>query len=309
MKIYKNIEDASGLHKPVITVGTFDGLHIGHRKIVDRMLEIAGHTGGDTLVVTFHPHPRLVIYPDSRDLKFITTREQKYRLFEKYGIGHLLEIPFTREFAGISSQSFIRNVLVEKLHVRNLVIGYDHHFGRNREGNIASFRMLADEFGFGTEEVPAQLFRGVPVSSTKIRNAIMEGNIGLANEMLGYEYSITGDVVKGDGIGRKLGFPTANIDVACGNKLIAGNGVYACGVEWKGSVYTGMANIGLRPTTGRDEFSVEVHLFDFSAEIYGERITIHFIEKIREERKFDDLEGLKRQLEHDRMKVMGIVGK
>ncbi|MBN1339646.1 MAG: bifunctional riboflavin kinase/FAD synthetase [Bacteroidales bacterium] len=308
MKIYKNFEDVPALKYAVVTVGTFDGLHIGHRHIITRMRGIADEKGGETVVVTFYPHPRLVLYPDSRSLKFVNTREQKYGLFREYGIDHLVEIPFTREFAARSSEEFIRESLVEGLKVKSLIIGYDHHFGKNREGNIVQLRKFAGRFGFFVEEIPAKFMDGIAVSSTQIRNALEEGNLVHANRMLGYEFSLAGKVVKGDGIGQGLGFPTANIKTGDADKLLPGNGVYACRVRYEGKTYQGICNMGSRPTLGSGGFSIEVHLFDFDMNIYGKNLTLFFIAKIRDEKKFDNLEELRLQIGRDKLKALKIFG-
>ncbi|MCD4665062.1 MAG: adenylyltransferase/cytidyltransferase family protein, partial [Bacteroidales bacterium] len=210
MKVYKNINDFAIINYPVVTVGTFDGLHIGHQKIVKQMTGIAKKNNGETILVTFDPHPRLVIYADSKNLKFINTQKRKFQLLENFGIDHLIIIPFTKEFAKTSSEDFIKDYLVDKLNVKKLVVGYDHHFGKNREGNYDQVSMMGEKFGFEVIEVSAQFVENTPASSTKIRNALMEGNIRRANAMLGYDYSITGIVVEGNRIGRKIGFPTAN---------------------------------------------------------------------------------------------------
>jgi riboflavin kinase / FMN adenylyltransferase len=300
LKIYQNIDDYRGAGFAIVTVGTFDGLHIGHQKIIRRMAELAEEHNGETLVVTFNPHPRLVLEPGNKDLKFITTEKKKYDLLEALGIDHLIILPFTKEFAAIPSADFIRDYLVTKLRVKMLVVGYDHHFGRNREGNYDQLFKQGIHYGFGVEEIQAQYINDIAVSSTQIRNALTEGNLHLANRMLGYEYSITGHVTEGNRIGRSLGFPTANLDVDDKYKLIAAGGVYACKVEYKGKIYKGMGNIGTRPTIGKHDFTTEVHIFDFDEDIYGKEITIYFIDRVRDERKFNGLNELKEQLGKDR---------
>ena len=267
------------------------------------MTKIAKKNNGEAILVTFDPHPRLVIYADSKNLKFINTQKKKFQLLENFGIDHLIIIPFSKEFAKTSSEDFIKDYLVDKLNVKNLVVGYDHHFGKNREGNYDQVNMLGEKYGFEVIEVSAQFVENTPVSSTKIRNALMEGNIRRANAMLGYDYSITGVVVEGNRIGRKIGFPTANIEIEDKYKLIAASGVYACKVIYKNKIYFGMGNIGTRPTIGKHDFTTEVHIFDFDKEIYGEEITICFIDRIRDEKKFENLAELKKQLIKDRKTV------
>jgi riboflavin kinase / FMN adenylyltransferase len=300
LKIYRNIDEYGGTEFAIVTVGTFDGLHIGHQKIIRRMAELAEEHNGETVVVTFNPHPRLVLEQGNTNLKFITTEKKKYELLEALGIDQLIILPFTKEFAAIPSADFIRDYLVNNLKVKMLVVGYDHHFGRNREGNFDQLFKQGIHSGFGVEEIPAQYIDDIPVSSTQIRNALTEGNLHLANRMLGYDYSITGHVIKGNRIGRSLGFPTANLDVDDKYKLIAAGGVYACRVEYKGKMYNGMGNIGTRPTIGKHDFITEVHIFNFNEEIYGKEITIYFIDRVRDERKFGGLDELKEQLGKDR---------
>ncbi|MCF8234089.1 MAG: bifunctional riboflavin kinase/FAD synthetase [Bacteroidales bacterium] len=307
MKIYLGIEAFEGVDNPVVTVGTFDGVHRGHQKIIERMKTIARKTNGQTVLVTFYPHPRLVIHPDSSSLKFINTQKKKLALLEKTGVEHLIIIPFTREFSKTTSTGFIRQYVVDKIHAKYLIIGYDHHFGRNRLGDFSILYDLGKELGFEVERVPAQNVNNINVSSTKIRKALEEGKVAKANQLLGYEYSITGTVVKGERIGRKIGFPTSNIELEDKYKLITARGVYACRVEYNGNIYKGMGNIGVRPTIDHGEQAIEVHIFGFNQEIYGEEITIYFVERIRDEIKFGNLELLRQQLLKDREKVNEIL--
>lgn len=300
MNVYRDIGDFKGVRYAIVTVGTFDGLHVGHQKIVRRMAELAVDHEGDTVVVTFSPHPRLVLEAGNSNLKFITTEEKKYELLEAMGIEHLLILPFTKAFAAMKADDFIRDYLVGKLGVKKLVVGYDHHFGNKREGNFDHLFRQGILYGFGVEEIEAQYIDDIAVSSTQVRNALTEGNLRLANRMLGYDYSITGRVVEGNRIGRTMGFPTANIEVEDRYKLIAAGGVYACRVKIDGRVYQGMGNIGTRPTIAKHDFATEVHIFNFDKDIYGKTITIYFIDRIRDEKRFEDLEKLAEQLKKDR---------
>ena len=295
------------MRNPVVTVGTFDGVHIGHGKIFQKMAGIARECDGETVVVTFHPHPRLVVHPDSKNLKFINTQERKYDLIEKNGIDHLVIIPFTLEFATTDASTFVKDILVDKIGVKELVVGYDHHFGKNRQGSFEELLRLAKKFDFQVEQIPVQDINNIAISSTKIRNALKEGNIRVANELLGYEYSITGIVVEGNRIGHKIGFPTANIELQDEYKLIMAIGVYACRVQCKGKIYLGMSNIGYRPTINNSDLTIEVHIFDFDEEIYGDTITIFFVDRIRDEEKFKDLNALKAQLMNDKDIVQEIL--
>jgi riboflavin kinase/FMN adenylyltransferase len=309
LKTYNNIEDFTSTGAMAVTVGTFDGLHLGHQKIIGRLREIAHEINGETVVVTFDPHPRLVLYTDSKNLKFINTRERKFKLLEGFGIEHLIVIPFTKDFAKNSPEDFIRDFLTQKINMKKLVIGYDHHFGNQREGNFERLSELGEKYGYEVEEIPALYVNGTAVSSTKIRYALMDGEVKLANEMLGYKYSITGIVVEGNRIGRTIGFPTANIEIEDKYKLIAAGGVYACEIEYKGKIFSGMGNIGTRPTIGINGLVTEVHIFDFDEDIYGEEIRIIFIDRIRDEKKFEGLEALKTQLSKDRERVKGLLKK
>ena len=303
MNIYRTLEEFKEVRNPVVTVGTFDGVHVGHQKIFSRMKEISQETEGETVVVTFHPHPRLVVQPNGFQLKFINTEDKKFELLEKFGIDHLLIINFTMEFAKNSSEDFVKSTLVDVVGVKNLVIGYDHHFGKNREGSFENLKLLGNKYGFGVEEVEAQYIHNLAVSSTQIRNALKLGKVFLANEMLGYEYSITGKVIPGKKIGRGMGFPTANIEISDEYKLISAVGVYSCRINIDRKKYFGMGNIGYRPTVDHGNLTIEVHIFDFDQDIYDKTISISFVERIRDEIKFENLDALKEQLEKDKKEV------
>ena len=307
MKIYRDIREYVPARGAVSTVGTFDGVHSGHAEIFHKMQQDAAGKGLETVVITFHPHPRLVIHPDSKNLKFINTQDRKYELIARSGIDHLIIVPFTREFSNLSSSEFVRRYLVEAVRTEKLIVGYDHHFGKDRLGGYNDLRGLGKIHGFDVEEVPVKKIDGIAVSSTKIRNALMSGNVKLANLLLGYEYSISGKVVHGNRIGRTIGFPTANIHLEDEYKLISAVGVYACKVEWKGSMYKGMGNIGYRPTVDRGNLTIEVHIFDFDHEIYGDEITIYFIDRIRDEIRFENLAALRQQLICDRARAMEVL--
>ena len=307
MKIYQGLDEFSKVKNPVVTVGTFDGVHLGHSTIFKRMTEIAADCDGETVVVTFHPHPRLVIHPDSKNLKFINNRERKYKLIEGYGVDHLVIIPFTKEFANTTAKSFIKDILFDQIGICHLVVGHDHHFGKDRKGSYDELLALADGLKFKVEQIPARDVDNIAISSTKIRNALKDGEIKKANTLLGYEYSITGRVVGGNKIGRKIGFPTANIELKYEYKLITAIGVYACRVLWNDKLYHGMGNIGYRPTINNSDLTIEVHIFDFNEEIYGETITIFFVDRIRDEVKFRDLEALRSQLIKDRKTVQNLL--
>ncbi|MCA1750593.1 MAG: bifunctional riboflavin kinase/FAD synthetase [Flavobacteriales bacterium] len=301
MKVYRKLSEFKPLDKAVVTVGTFDGVHKGHQVLLDRIKNIAREDGGEAVMLTFFPHPRLVLFPDDNDLRLLTTLEEKIELLESSGIDHLIIHPFTLEFSRTTVPEYVRDILVKGIGVHKLVIGYDHHFGRNREGSLENLRAMAPDYGFEVEEIPARMIDDVKVSSTKIRNALLEGNVARANGYLGYPYTLTGLVVRGNEIGRSMGFPTANVEPSETGKLIPGNGVYAVKVHFEDCIYHGMANIGKRPTVVRDTAQrvIEVHIFGFSSDLYGKNLRLTFHGRIRDEVKFEDTEALKAQIEKD----------
>lgn len=310
MKVYTSPDTFLDVKKPVLTTGTFDGVHMGHRKIIDRLRNIADETGGETVVFTFFPHPRMVLFPDNTDLKLLNTQSEKIELLEKAGVDHLIIFPFTREFSRLTAVEYVRDILVNKLHIHRLVIGYDHQFGRNREGSIENLKEMGPLYDFEVEEIPARMVDDVNVSSTKIRHALLNGDMQSARNFLGYDYPLSGLVVSGKQIGRSIGFPTANLKIIDQHKLIPGDGVYAVHVHMKKGHYRGMLNIGTKPTVNEDaspQKSVEVHVFDFEGELYNEILKVEFVEKIREEKKFANLEELKQQLLNDRLSVKQIL--
>lgn len=304
MKIYHSIDDFSPARNATVTSGTFDGVHIGHQKILSRLKEVAERIGGETVVITFWPHPRFVLNPGNTSLKLLNTFEEKAALLKEQGIHHLLRIPFTKEFSQISSQEFISRILVEKIGTKKLVIGYDHRFGKNREGSFDQLKINGPALGFDVEEIPRQDVDHVGVSSSKIRTALEEGDIKTATHFLGRPYSLSGIVVKGDKLGRMLGFPTANISVDSHHKLVPAEGIYAVTVEHEQRTYKGMLYIGNRPTVDGGKRSIEVNIFDFAKEVYGETIKVNLIEALRKDVKFKDLEALKEQLHKDQQQAM-----
>ncbi len=306
MKIYSDISAFKNIDKPILTTGTFDGVHFGHRKIIDRLSQIANDCGGETVLLTFAPHPRMVLFPDDHGLQLINTLDEKIKLLEEAGIQHLIIHPFTLEFSRTKSMTFVRDILVNQLNTHKLVIGYNHHFGRNREGSFEHLKEYSHLYGFEVEEIPVQLLDDVDVSSTKVRKALKKGEVKLANEFLGYNYSLKGKVIKGKEIGRTIGFPTANIQVADSTKLIPENGVYAVKINVSAKEYTGMMNIGTNPTINGSHQSLEVHIFDFDTSIYDEEIRIQFLDRIRSEIKFESLEALQEQLQEDKNLVQSI---
>ncbi|MDZ4715749.1 MAG: bifunctional riboflavin kinase/FAD synthetase [Cytophagales bacterium] len=300
MKIYHTPEDFTRLDCAVVTSGTFDGVHLGHQKVLARLKEIAGRNSGETVVITFWPHPRLVLHPEDQTLKLLNTFEEKAALIKEQGIQHLVRIPFTKEFSQLSSEDFVRRILMEKIGTRKLVIGYDHHFGKNREGSFKQLQSSGPRYGFDVEEIPAQDIEHITVSSSAIRKALDAGDVSGANTLLGRSYSITGMVVKGDRLGRVMGYPTANIDIDSHYKLVPADGIYAVTVVHAAKRYGGMLYIGSRPTLNAAQRSIEVNIFEFDKEIYGEILTVFFEKLIRPDSRFDDLEALKKQLHKDK---------
>lgn len=302
MKVYYSIDDFQKLDKAVVTTGTFDGVHIGHRKILAQLNKVAQNLGGESVLLTFFPHPRMVLQPDL-DLKLINSQKEKIELLKSTGLDHLIIHPFTAEFSRTSSLDFVRNILVNQIGAKKLVIGYDHHFGRNREGSFEHLKEFGPLYGFEVEEIPAQDVEDTTVSSTKIRNAISEGVIETANQYLKYQFQLSGKVVEGEHIGRTIGFPTANLVVGDSYKIIPANGVYAVRVNFPNETEKpslgGMCNIGIRPTFGGKFQTIEIHLFDFSEDLYGQQLEVHFIKSLRKEMKFDGPEALKSQLKED----------
>ena len=307
MKVYRNIKEVEGINNAVVTTGTFDGVHLGHRAVFNVMKDEARKINGETVVITFFPHPRFVLGLDIESLKFINTQQKKISLMEQAGIDHLIIIEFTKEFAKNSSETFIREYIIKPLNPKRVIIGHDHHFGRNRHGSYELLCNLGAESGFEVIKVEPLQIDALTVSSTKIRKLLEEGNVHLANKLLGYEYSITGTVVHGNGIGRTIGYPTANIEVGNEYKLIAANGVYACRVEHNGVIYKGMANIGFRPTINQSSLTIEVNIFDFDKDIYDDTITISFVDRLRSEVKFNSLTELKNQLARDKKMAANIL--
>lgn len=307
MKIYNGIEHFPKLDFPVVTIGTFDGVHIGHQKILSRIIELARKYAGETVLITFWPHPRFVLNKDNQELKLLSTFDEKASYLRKLGIDHLVKIPFTKSFSENSSDAFIQKILVHKIGTRKLVIGYDHKFGKNREGSFEHLKANEALYGFEVEEISRQDIDDVGVSSTKIRKALEEGEIDIANEYLGRFYSLAGTVIRGRKLGTDLGFPTANIQLTDSYKLMPGDGVYAVEVMHKAHLYHGMLNIGYRPTVDGISKVMEVHIFDFDEDIYGQELRIFYVKKIRQEKKFSDIEALKLQLVSDKKAAQAIL--
>jgi len=302
MRIFHHISEITSISNSIITIGTFDGVHLGHQKIIKRLVELKEKQGGETLLFTFAPHPRKVLFPEQKDLKLITTTEEKCELLKKFGIDNVLVFPFTKEFSQMNADRYISEIIAQGLKTKTLVIGYDHRFGSNREGNIDTLKQYSSQFNFEVEEISAQEINQLNVSSTRIRKAIEEGDIDVANEFLGYSFFVTGTVVKGKQLGRTIGYPTANIQIIDPDKLIPKIGVYAVNVEHNNKRYKGMLNVGVNPTTDTDnKIKIEVNIFDFEKEIYGDGIKVEFVKRIRNEEKFANLDELKQALANDKI--------
>jgi len=309
MKIYTDLKDFSATN-PVVTIGTFDGVHLGHRKVIKRLQELAYKVKGETVIFTFYPHPRLVLSKEHNGLRLINTLEEKKILLEAAGIDHLVIYPFTKEFSELTYVEFVEQILVKQLGMKYLVVGYDHRFGHNREGKYEDLKLFADQLNFKIERQEVLNMNAINVSSTKIRKAVASGDIQAANKYLGYRFFIKGDVVDGQKLGHKIGFPTANIDPQESYKLVPKDGVYAVKVDVDDTIYLGMLNIGVRPTVNNqlDNRSIEVHILNFEKNIYYKNITIHFYKRIRNEQFFHSLDDLKAQLIKDKKEVLRILG-
>lgn len=306
MVTVQSISNYDKKHSTAITIGTFDGVHIGHRKILERLINSGNLLNLKSTVLTFFPHPRMVLQKDA-DIKLLNTMEEKQQILEELGLNYLIVHPFTRAFSRLSAREFVRDILVNQLKVKKIVIGYDHRFGRNRNANINDLIAFGNVLDFEVEEIPAQEVDDISVSSTKIRKALADGDIHTANAYLGYEYLLTGIVNKGKGLGRQLDFPTANLHIPETYKLIPKNGVYVVKSRLEKKMVYGMMNIGFNPTVNGTEKSVEIHFFNFSGDLYGKRIQVAITDRIRDEHKFDSLEELKKQLEEDKRTSMALI--
>ena len=304
MKIYRDINQVK-VSRPIVTIGSFDGVHLGHQKVIKHLNSVARSENGESVIFTFHPHPRLVLGTPCENLELLTTMSEKIDLLEQSGVRHLIVYPFTYAFSQLSYTEFVKQLLIDKLGIFKLIIGHDHHIGKNREGSFEALQQLSLKLNFQLEQLDVLLLDHVNISSTTIRQALKEGNIEQANKFLGYCFSLQGRVIHGQQVGRKIQFPTANIQPDDPHKIIPGKGVYAVTVEWEGTRYAGMLNIGTRPTINdnKDDRSIEVHILEFDQFIYEQHLHIRFIRKIREEHKFKSLDELKEQLSRDKLTV------
>lgn len=294
----QDISTFSSKEKTFVTIGTFDGVHFGHQKIIEKLVFDAQNAGKKSVLLTFFPHPRMVLQKDS-NIELINTIEEKKSLLQKTGLDYLIIHPFSKEFSRMTALEFVRDLLVNQLNISKLIIGYDHHFGKNREGNIVQLTEYSHLYDFTVEEIPAQDINDVSVSSTKIRRALHSGNLKTANNYLGYHFMLNGIVVNGKQLGGKIGYPTANIDVKEDYKLIPKTGVYVIKSAIDQKIVFGMMNIGNRPTVDGNHQTIEVHFFDFNQDLYGKNLTIELLYFLRDENKFDSIEALIHQIKND----------
>ena len=312
MKVYYDLQNLPPFNKAVITTGAFDGVHKGHQQIIQKMKAIAQSIQGETLIISFHPHPRKVISSVPGEIKQLTHIKERIALLEKAGVDHLVVVPFDHRFSNMTAEEYVKDFIVAHFKPAHIIVGYDHRFGSGRKGNFELLEQLGKEFQFTVEEINEQLVDGEIVSSTLIRNCITEKNIQQANNLLGYAYSFEGFVVRGNQLGRTIGFPTANLHINDEEKLIPSNGVYAVKIKGEcsnGQLLNGMMNIGVRPTVDGHKKVIEVNIFDFDQDIYDQTIVVQVFEFIRGEQKFDGLESLKQQLAQDKMHTASILQK
>ena len=310
MKIYNSIDDFArvGAKNCLVTTGTFDGVHLGHRAVLKRIKELCHDKGHESVLLTFSPHPRTVLFPDSSPMLFLSSFPEKEALLKEAGIQHLIVHPFTIELSRVSAIDYVRNILVGKLHAKTLVIGHDHRFGRNREGSIKELKEWAPLYGFDIEEISPFKLGDVTISSSKIRKAIAEGDMPTANSYLGYIYSIKAKVIHGLKLGStELGYPTANLEVEDTNKIIPADGIYAVFAEYSGKRYKGMMSIGINPTVKDKGRSMEVNIFDFNEDIYGKDLQVYFCKKLRNEEKFESMQALRLQLDKDKEETLKLL--
>ncbi len=300
MRVFRNTHSLPPFNNAVVTIGTFDGVHRGHQQLIKRIHSLEESVKGESVLITFDPHPRTVVYPQEHNLHLLSSLDEKIALLEKEGIDNLVVVPFTKEFSTQSARDYVEHFLVGKFHPAIIVIGYNHSFGHHRDGNIELLKKLSLEFNFKVEEISKQIVDEIAVSSSRIRIALEEKDCELASHLLGRHYSLQGTVVEGDKIGRTIGYPTANISVTDPSKLIPADGIYAVFVTVEGKKYKGMLSIGYRPTVGGTQKTIEVNIFDFDKTIYGQTIEISFVKWLRAEEKFNSLDELKAQMHKDK---------
>ncbi|MBP6587766.1 MAG: bifunctional riboflavin kinase/FAD synthetase [Flavobacterium sp.] len=308
MKIFHSINDFESTKKTILTLGTFDGVHVGHKKILERVTQNTENGKHESLVLTFFPHPRMVLHGQS-EVKLLNTIDEKIDLLEKIGIQNLIIHPFDETFSKLTAEEFVKTVLVDRFQIQKIIIGHDHRFGRNRTADINDLIAFGQQHDFEVEQISAQEIDDVSISSTKIRNALMEGNMALANDYLGYDYFLTGTVAKGKQLGRTIGFPTANLEIEENYKLIPRNGAYVVKSTINQKTVYGMMNIGYNPTVAGENLSIEIHYFDFDQDIYSQKIAVSILERLRPEQKFSSVDLLKEQLKKDKQTALNHINK
>ncbi|MCC6721829.1 MAG: bifunctional riboflavin kinase/FAD synthetase [Bacteroidia bacterium] len=309
MQVISGLENIYKIKDSILTQGTFDGVHTGHLKILNSIVSLAKVSNCKSVLLTFDPHPRQILSSENNNIKLLSSLDEKLELLENTGLDYVIVINFDKNFAEMSAEDFVKKILVEKIGVKTMVVGYDHRFGRNREGTFADLEKLSNKYNFNVKEIEAFDIENAVVSSTKIRKSLLQGDVLTANKYIGRFYQLGGTVIEGKRLGTEIGYPTANIKVDNNEKLIPANGVYAVKVKYKNKLYGGMLNIGNRPTIQNAKWSVEVNIFEFNKNIYNENLTIYFISRMREEKKFDSIEELKNQLTKDKHNANKILEK
>ena len=307
MRVVKDLAHLPEFKNSVITIGTFDGVHKGHQQLIKRINQLAAQSNGESIIITFHPHPRLIINPNDDSLQLLNTAEEKIELLRHYGVNNVVMVPFSRSFSEQTAEDYIEYFLVKHFHPTYIVTGYDHKFGKNRSGDINLLLQMRHRFHYEVEEIKKETLDAITISSTKIRNALQEGNIKTANELLGHNYTLEGLVVKGLQNGRKIGYPTANLSIADNHKLIPRKGIYAVKVHYNNTQFGGMLNIGFNPTFGGTKLSVEVNILNFDKEIYGEKIKLELLEYVRDEKKFENVQQLISAIDNDKVNIEKIL--
>lgn len=307
MRVFRDLNNLPAFNNSVVTIGTFDGVHKGHQKLIERIKALSARTGGESIIITFHPHPRIVINPEDKSLRLLNTIEEKIALLEQYGVDNVVVVPFSRDFSEQAAEEYVSNFLVKNFQPKYIVIGYDHRFGKDRSGDYLLLEKMKGQYGYELEEISKETLDDIEISSTKIRKALIEGDVTLANDLLGHRYTVGGNIVKGFQNGRKLGYPTANIQVADTYKLIPRMGVYAVLVRYKDELLKGMLNIGFNPTFEGKQQTVEVNILDFDKDIYGETIVLEFVKYTRPELKFNSLPELITAIDNDKIEITEIL--
>lgn len=313
MQVHYDIEGLPSFRNAVITIGTFDGVHMGHRQIIDKLKTEAAAIQGETIIITFHPHPRKVISSTILGVRLINTLDEKLGLLAQLGIDHVVVVPFTEAFANQPAEDYVKNFLVDKFHPHSIIIGYDHRFGKERKGDYHLLEHLAPLYGYSLKEIPKHVLDEIAISSTKIREALLEGKIEVADKLLGYEFFFSGVVVHGDKLGRKLGYPTANLKITDEEKITPGNGIYAVYAEVERpnsqlpTRYKGMMSIGFRPTVDGKKRVIEVNMFDFDQQIYDQALKVYVKKYLRAEVKFNGLDELVKQIDQDKIDSLKVL--